>query len=432
MTLTITVAGAGFSGLTTAYFLVKRGCKVRIVERSKRAGGLIETIQTEHGIVERAANGILASAKLEAIAEDVGVPLLETRREGRKRFIYRGRPRQMPLNIFDALKTGARLATHAISLQPQPLESISAWGRRVGGAAATDYLLTPALGGIYAGDPDRLSARLIFGKAKLPGHLHTNKPAKGNLHGTLAPSGGMEQLTKGLRAWLERSGTEFVFNLDSVDSTNGPVVVCLPANAAADYLKPFATDLSQALSGIEMLSLVTATAFFASADRDRSPQGSTGKSSTSAVGYDRAETMATAKLNGFGCLFPRDQGFRARGVLFNNSIFEGRGPAHSETWIFGGALDPEVMELTDDQFRELIADEREKFYGQRNEPLAVYVNRRRAAIPHYTIELERILTSLPAPPPNIALVGNYLGRIGLAKLIERAAVVAAEMQDRLR
>ena len=30
---------------------------------------------------------------------------------------------------------------------------------------------------------------------------------------------------------------------------------------------------------------------------------------------------------------------------------------------------------------------------------------------------------LPEPPPNIALVGNYLGRIGLAKILERAAYV---------
>ena len=134
-----------------------------------------------------------------------------------------------------------------------------------------------------------------------------------------------------------------------------------------------------------------------------------------------------AKLNGFGCLFPRDQGFRARGVLFNNSIFEGRGPTYSETWIFGGALDPNVINLSDEEFSELIAGERKRFYGQNDEPLVLYINRWPHAIPHYSIELEKILTTLPAPPPNVALVGNYLGRIGLAKLIERAAAVAEQI-----
>jgi oxygen-dependent protoporphyrinogen oxidase len=134
-----------------------------------------------------------------------------------------------------------------------------------------------------------------------------------------------------------------------------------------------------------------------------------------------------AQVNGFGCLFPRGQGFRARGVLFNNSIFEGRGPAHSETWIFGGALDADIIELSDDQFGDLIATERERFYGKTDEPLALYINRRPKSIPHYTIELERTLVNLAPPPANVALVGNYLGRIGLAKLIERAAVVAEEI-----
>ncbi len=398
---TITVLGAGFSGLTTAYFVVKRGCKVRILEKSNRAGGLIETIHTEHGLVEKAANGILSSAKLEAIAADVGVPLLTTRREGRKRFIYRGKPRQIPLSMVESLQTGARLAAHAASFRPHPFESISQWGRRVLGAAATDYLLAPALGGIYAGDPDRLSASLIFGKAELPAYLRTNKPEKGKLHGTVAPPQGMQQLTDGLRAWLKSAGVQFAFNSDSLDrKANDSIAICLTANAAADYLRDFAPELSRALSGIDMLSLVTATAFY----RD-----------------------GAAKLNGFGCLFPRDQGFRARGVLFNDSIFEGRGPAHSETWIFGGALDANIADLSDDQFRDLIAADREKFFAQIDEPLALHINRRRNAIPHYTIELEKILTELPAPPANIGLVGNYLGRIGLAKLIERAAVVADEL-----
>ena len=397
---TITVVGAGFSGLATAYFLIKRGFKVRIVEKSNRAGGLIETLQTEHGLVEKAANGILCSAKLETIAEDVGVPLLTTQREGRKRFIYRSKPRQLPLNVFEMLKTGARVGTHATSLSPRPLESIGEWGRRVGGGAATDYLLIPALGGIYAGDPERLSASLIFGKAKLPDHLRTNQPEKGKLHGTVAPPQGMQQLTDGLRAWLEQAGAEFVFNVDSIDvGVQDPIVICLSANTAADVLCDLAPELNQALCGIEMLSLVTVTAFY---------------------------QPDAAKVNGFGCLFPRDQGFRARGVLFNNSIFEGRGPAHSETWIFGGALDADIIELRDNQFRDLIAAERERFYGKRDELLALYINRRPKAIPHYTIELEKILTTLPAPPANVALVGNYLGRIGLAKLIERAAVVADE------
>src|SRR5712691_6076981 len=112
---TIKVVGAGFSGLVTAYYLAKDGFKVQIYEQSSRAGGLIKTIQTPHGLVETAANGVLNSACLEALCADIGVPLLATRRDGRKRFIFRGRPRQLPLNVSDLLSLGVRLAANATS-----------------------------------------------------------------------------------------------------------------------------------------------------------------------------------------------------------------------------------------------------------------------------------------------------------------------------
>ena len=396
----ITVVGAGFSGLTTAYFLTKNGFKVRLLEKSDRAGGLIRTIRTEHGLVETAANGLLSSARAEAMCADIGVPLIVTLREGRRRVIYRGRPRQVPLTFGDMLVASGHAAANLAKFSPRPFESIGNWSRRVLGNGATNYLLSPALGGIYAGDPDQLSASLIFGKARLPDHLDTTKPAKGKLHGTVAPPNGMQQLIDGLVDYLRKHGVEFVLNYDDQPEVAPQTIICLSAAAAAKYLEPVAPEVSQALSQIEMLSIATVTCFY---------------------------PPDAATLRGFGCLFPRDQGFRARGVLFNDYIFEGRGPAHAESWIFGGALDADVVNLTDEEFAQTIAVERERFYRRRDETLEMRVTRWPNALPHYTIELERMLTTLPPPPPNIHLVGNYLGRIGLAKILERSAFVAEQV-----
>ena len=41
----ITVVGAGFSGLTTAYFLTKQNFKVRVVDKADRPGGLIGGVE---------------------------------------------------------------------------------------------------------------------------------------------------------------------------------------------------------------------------------------------------------------------------------------------------------------------------------------------------------------------------------------------------
>jgi len=400
----IKVIGAGFSGLVAAYYLVKAGCKVQVVEKSARVGGLIRTLQTPHGPVETAANGVRNSVRLEAMCADIGVPLQATRREARSRFIFRGRPKRFPLGASDILKLGFRLASSATSLRPRPLETISDWGRRVVGEGATDYFLAPALGGIYAGDPDKLSASLVFGQAVLPAHLQTTRPARPKLHGTVAPPNGMQQLVDGLCDYLDRAGVESVLNHEAKIAAGEPVVVCTSARGAAECLADVAPQLSESLRQIEMMPVVTAT-----------------------CQYD----PAAAKLKGFGCLFPRSEGFRARGVLFNECIFAGRGPAHSETWIFGGALDPAIVELSDQELMQLIATERERLYGEHHEAIGIHLTSWPQALPHYSIDLERILTELPAPPANVALVGNYLGRIGLAKLIERAAFVAKEFPKTL-
>ena len=77
-------------------------------------------------------------------------------------------PRQVPLSPGEALRIPFGLIRNATAVRPKPFETIADWGRRVLGKGTTEYLLVPALGGIYAGDQNRLSASLIFGRARLP------------------------------------------------------------------------------------------------------------------------------------------------------------------------------------------------------------------------------------------------------------------------
>lgn len=400
----IKVVGAGFSGLITAYYLVKAGCRVRVVDSASRVGGMLQTIRSEHGLVETAANGVRNSARLEALCADIGVPLQGTSREARARFIYRGRPRRLPLTLSDVFRLMLRMTGTGGNLRPRPFETIDGWGKRVGGSGATEYFLAPALGGIYAGDPNRLSASLIFNKAGLSDELRATAPSRPKLKGTVAPPEGMQQLIDALANYLRQAGVEFRLNQAARATSGEPTVLCTSASAGAAYLSDIAPDLSHQLRTVEMLPLVTATSFY---------------------------SAPPEKLKGFGCLFPRGQGFRALGVLFNSYIFAGRGPRHSETWIFGGALDREVLQQDDSALRELIADERQRLYGRHEAPLATHLTRWPEALPHYSIELERVLKTLPPIPPQVGLVGNYLGRIGLTGIIERAAQVAGNFSKQV-
>lgn len=396
---TVTVIGAGFSGLTTAYYLLKAGARVRVLERSDCVGGLISTRRTEHGTVETAANGILNSARLEVLCADLGVPLLAPQPISRKRYIWRAGPRRWPLTLGELLRLGGGLVRYLGNWRPQPRETVAAWGERVLGKGATHYALVPVLSGIYAGDAKQLSASLIF--KRNPEGKPEQKPQR---RGTVAPREGMQQLLDALSDYLQRHGVEFIFNHAATVSANQPTVICTAVTQAAELLRDVAPAARAALRRVELLPLLTATVFYQR--QPRQPQG-------------------------FGCLFPRGEGFRARGVLFNDCIFAGRSEVRSETWIMGGALDPTVLQSSDDELRELLKAEHARLVGAEEEPLSVHVTRWPQALPHYTLELEQALAELPPLPKGVALVGNYLGQIGLAKLAERAARVAREITEGL-
>ncbi len=401
----VTVIGAGFAGLTTAWYLQQAGVKVRLLERSGRPGGLIGTLRTPFGLVETAANGILNSGRLEVLCAEAGIRMIEPRRESRARYIWRSGPRKYPLTAGETVRIATGLLTNLGRIKPFPGETISRWGERLLGRGATFYGLSTALGGIYAGDSDRMSASLILRRP--PGPEVLPKPPKPKIRGTVAPAGGMQELIDGLATSLERRGVEILYNVEAQVRPGEPTVIATPAALAAQLLANVAPGLATVLGRIEMLSLVTVTSFY---------------------------TPVPEQLNGFGCLFPRDQGFRARGVLLNDAIFEGRSDVRSETWILGGALDRVVVERRDDEIAAIVATDRERFTGRRESPLGLTITRWPNALPHYDLKLEKVLAELPSQLEEagpIVLAGNYLGGIGLAKVLDRSAAAAQEILARL-
>ncbi len=403
----VTVIGGGFAGLATACYLQQGGAAVRLLEKSDRPGGLIGTRRTPHGLVETAANGILNSGRLEALCAEAGIRMVEPRQESRARYIWRSEPRRFPLTAGEVLRIGGGLLGNLGKIGPRPGETITRWGNRILGPGATFYGLSTALGGIYAGDSDRMSASLIFGKSagEKPGGA---RPPRPRVRGTVAPAGGMQELIEGLVGHLQRQGGEIVYGAEAGLVPGEPTVICTSAAQAAGLLREVAPEAAAALGQIEMLSLVTVTSFY---------------------------QPVPEQLNGFGCLFPRDQGFRARGVLMNDAIFDGRSEYRSETWILGGALDPVVVDRTDEEIAAIVAADHARFTGRKETPLALHVTRWPKSLPHYDLKLEKVLAGLPALLTGTAgpvlLAGNYLGGIGLAKILDRAATVAGEMIERL-
>ena len=388
----VTIVGGGFSGLTAAYYLARGGATVTLVEKHERLGGMVDTLATPQGLVETAASGIRNSGRLEELCRELGVPLLHTMKESRKRFLYRnGRPTQWPLSLGESLGFAGKLGAHLVtgSFRPRAGETVDVWGGRVIGVTPTRKILGAVLQGVYAGDPAALSASLILGKRE--------KPPKPSKAGLVAPPNGLAQLTAAIVAKLENLGVEMRTGASVDGLPDGITVLATSARDCSALLRERAPETSSALASIEMVPLLRVTAFYESSENS---------------------------WPGFGTLFPRDEGVRALGVLFNTNIFPNRGEGHSESWIYGGAQDRAVLDLDDAALFEVLDRDRERLVGRRVEPIARYPQRWHTGLPHYDLHLERLApTKLPLPE-NVFLTGNYLRGIGLPMLLEQSHATA--------
>jgi oxygen-dependent protoporphyrinogen oxidase len=379
----VTIVGAGFSGLMSAFYLEREGFSVRVIESENRAGGLIRTLKTENGIVETAANGLLASGEIENVFREIGLEPVETRPEARKRFVFRdGEFRRWPLGLRASLKVISFLLKYAIvrsAVRPNDRETVRVWGERVLGQEASRYLLETALQGIYAGDPSRMSAAMILGR-----FFEKRSEKRGKLRGTIAPREGMGALISALESHLRSRGVEFVFarKFSMSDRDLGhPLVLAVSVKSAAELLGAHVSPL---------LPIVTTTAFFQKTD---------------------------ASSAGFGCLFPPCEKRNALGVLKNDFIFENRSKGlHSETWILGGANQPDIMGLADKEIEAKILNERADVFGLIENPKEIVITRWPSALPHYTLDLKLEVAALPVSE-NVFLIGNYLGSIGLSQIL---------------
>ena len=235
------VIGAGLSGLVAAWHLADRGFDVAVIEQASRPGGLIQTHQTEHGLVETGANAFVWSDTVAAWFERLELTPEFPLASSKRRYIFRnGRPRRWPLTVTEsvglAARFGAAFVTRATSAGEQ--ETMEAWGRRVIGAAATRWLLEPAMQGIYASPLGALSARAIFdGRRRGPRTLVAPRRAAWVSSPRVSTNG------------CAHRGVRFHFNTSAGTIDAGvPTVVSTPAPAAARLVAPHAPEVARAIA----------------------------------------------------------------------------------------------------------------------------------------------------------------------------------------
>ncbi len=432
--LDVVVVGAGITGLAAAHHLRRAGRSVVVLEAGSRAGGTIESVGRE-GFLFELGPALLSSRPGVDLAREVGLEnsLIEAAPVAARREVWTGkRLEPVPENPLDLLTTpllsaGAKLRLLRepwASAAPPGEESLAAFARRRLGADAARLALSPLVAGLWAGDPERLSAQYAF-----PDLWEMERRHGSLLRGLRAESGrpsstpwsfraGLEELPRALAAGLDvrfgaacrsiaRSGDRYAVATDDGLWTAAGVVLACPAHSSAELLSAATAGKSRTLAEIPYAPVAIV-----------------------GIGASRADLRHD--LDSAGFLVPRDSGLRVLGCLFLSALFPERGSRADATLVavLGGTTEPAVARWSAARLVEATMEDLRKTVGLRGEPRANVVRKLPRALPQYEVGHGRFLgliDELESELPGVLLAGSYRGGISVGDCLVRGETAARRL-----
>jgi len=139
-------------------------------------------------------------------------------------------------------------------------------------------------------------------------------------------------------------------------------------------------------------------------------------------------------LNGFGYLIPSAEKKKTLGCLWNSSLFSGRAPdgMAAVNAFVGGARQPELYDLTDDQVLELTVNELQSTMHISGNPVYLHLTRWPKSIPQYELGYQNKMDALnefEEQYQGILLTGNYRSGISVGDCIKNAYETAERLAD---
>ncbi len=449
----VAVLGGGITGLTAAWTLRQAGVNVAVFEAGPRVGGAINTFTSDGWMHELGPNSMLeSSADVRTLIAELGLDrqVLYAAPEASKRYIVReGGPVAMPASPFSFLGTPLFSWQAKANLLGEPFrrrapaaaeESVAEFVTRRLGSEFLDYAVNPFVGGVYAGDPRKLSVKFGFPKlwaleqehgSLIRGAIKRRNPSGGPKGRMFSFAGGLQVLPSTMEHLLagavrrqhavrgvRRSGTGWEVEYETsgrvTRETFAAVVCALPPDALAAI--PF--DCGTAGAALRELGRI-----------EFAPVASV------FTGYKRA--AVAHPLDGFGVLVPEVERGRILGTLFSSSLFSGRAPdGHvGLTSFVGGMRQPELLERDDAELESLVQEDLERLLGVSDEPVFVHIRRWSRAIPQYTLGYGRNLDLCAAAEreaPGLFIGGNGRDGISLANCIGSGRRLAAAVLQAAR
>lgn len=446
----VVVVGGGLAGLSAAHRLIERrpDLDVTLLEGSERVGGILGTVETDGFVIETGPDSILSTKPAAVnLAERLGIAdrIVETNSEHRGAYVvHRGRLVHVPegFSLMAPTRWAPWVSTPIMSWRGklraalEPLlpvrrglgageeESMAKFVTRRFGSEVLDRLAQPLIGGIYGGDPDRLSL-----EATMPRFVDMERTHGSVIRGMLAAKGRpSEQAASGARyglfvafdrgmqvlidALAERLGDRVVTGspVERIERTDDgwrvdgreadAVVVAIPAWRAARLLSDLDRSVADGLDAIPYGSAATVT-------------------------FTWPRASVPHALDAFGFVVPAVE---RRGVLaatFSSVKWPGRAPDDQVLLrvFVGGENAKDAADLADDALVALARRELRNLMGIASEPRFSLVKRYVRAMPQYQVgHLERVdaIEQRLSRHRGLVLAGNAYRGVGIPDSIKYA------------
>ncbi len=461
----VVVVGGGITGLTLAWRLQQRSLKVLLAEAQTYVGGSISTQSREGFRWEEGPNSFSPAPALLNLIADVGLAdqLVWADRK-LPRYVYWDRelipvPLSPPAAITSPLLTvGAKLRALQgilgfVGYPPGREETVAEFFTRQLGSEIVQKLIVPFVSGVYAGDPDQLSAVAAFHRiasleehygSLIAGFLQAPRPQPEPMSPEIHPQPrrgqlgnfveGLQQLPITIAQRLGRSiqlgwqaktihSLESSYRLEFATADGShwvqarSVALAIPAYRAALILEPLSHPAASILHQIPYAAVAVV-----------------------ALGYP---THALPQpFQGFGHLIPRSQGLRTLGTIWSSCLFPGRAPEgyHCLLNFIGGATDltyarqrgiPLVVDLSpEERIQQVHADLNQILLQQSVEPIVLGERVWKPAIPQYTLGHRQRIADLQtclADRPGLFITGNFIEGVSLGDCVKQANATAAKI-----
>lgn len=464
----VAIIGGGITGLTAGFYLQRAGIPVTVYEATGRVGGAIQSLRCAGYLAEFGPNTILeTSPKITQLVTDAGLQArrLDPDPKAAARYVVRyGRTVEMPgspLGFFTTplFSLGAKFAVLREPFRPAKRdgveESIASFVRRRLGREFLDHAIDALVGGIYAGDPEKLSVQQAFPKlaaleekygSMIKGQIlgARERQRTGEVAKDRAPKfsfdEGLQVLPDTLR---ERLGAAVRLNTCVTKLTQAPGgwTVEFQSTAGTGQTEHSAVlyagtafklaELSVEVGGGPGVSRVSSSLTQATPGRDaRATMERLDLSAFAEIRHPpvasvvfgfRRESVAHA-CNGFGMLIPRVAGFKILGTIFSSALFPNRAPAGhlALTSYIGGERYPELAALPPEQLYKTVLADLRGLLGVRGQPTFQHSVFWPKAIPQYNVGYGKYrarLLAIEDQAPGLFFAGHYRDGISLGDAI---------------